>query len=79
MARLFIADDQGWITADIGTSSPTLQAALEHEQAEAVIRCALLMGLSALAQDGGWPDAVLERMSAFMEQMSREIRSEQLM
>ena len=79
MDRLFVADDQGWITADIATSSPTLQAALEHEQAEAVIRCALLMVLCALAQGGGWPDAVLEQMSTFMAYMSREIRSEQLM
>ena len=50
MARLVIGDEQGWITADVATSGTALEAALEHPQAEAVIRCALLMALCALAR-----------------------------
>ena len=79
MARLFVGDDQGWITADVVANGTTLQAALEHPQAEAVIRCALLMALCALTEGGGWPEAALESMCSFMERMSQELRSTQLM
>lgn len=78
MARLFVEDEQRWITADIATSGTTLEAALEHPQAEAVIRCALLMALCALVEGNGWPDTALQRMYAFMEHMSQELRSTQL-
>lgn len=78
MTRLLVGDEQGWITADVATSGPALAEALEHPQAEAVIRCALLMALCALAEGGGWPEAALLCMCSFMEQMSREIRTTQL-
>ena len=79
MTRLFVSDDQGWITADVATSGGALQTALEHPQAEAVIRCALLMALCALAEGGSWPDAALQCMCAFMEHMSEVLRASQLM
>ncbi len=79
MAQLFVCDSSGWITADIETSGTVLRAALSHEQAESVVRCAVLMALSALAQGGGWPTAVLEYMLAFMTSMKNEVHSEQLM
>ena len=69
MMRLFVSDEQGWITADVAASGPALQAGLDHPQAEAVIRCAVLMALCALAEGGSWPDAALQCMSAFMEHM----------
>ena len=79
MKRLFVSDDQGWITADVAANGIALQTALEHPQAEAVIRCALLMALCALAEGGSWPDAALQSMCSFMEQMSEMLRSSQLM
>jgi hypothetical protein len=79
MTRLLVGDEQGWITADVATNGPTLGEALAHPQAEAVIRCALLMALCALAEGGGWPEAALKNMCAFMERMSHEIRTTQLM
>ena len=79
MKQLHVKDEQGWITADVTANGTTLQTALEHPQAEAVIRCALLMALCALAEGGGWPDAALRSMGSFMEEMSEEIRSTQLM
>ena len=79
MDRLFIGDEQGWITADIATNGSALQGALEHPQADAVIRCCLLMALCALAEGNGWPEVALRRMGDFMERMSEELRSTRLM
>ena len=79
MARLLVCDNSGRITADIETTGPVLGDALDHEQAECVVRCAMLMALSALAQGGGWPTAVLETMTAFMTSMRTEVGAAQLM
>ncbi len=79
MTRLFVSDEQGWITADVDASGPALQAGLDHPQAEAVIRCAVLMALCALAEGGSWPDAALQCMCAFMEHMSEVLRATELM
>ncbi len=78
MARLFVCDTIGRITADIEAAGPTLRAALDHEQADSVIRCAVLMGLSALAEGGEWPAALLEFMTAFMSNMKDGVYSERL-
>lgn len=78
MARLFVCDQGGCITADIEASGTVLTEALDHEQADPVVRCAVLMALSALAEGGAWPSAVLDCMSGFMDAMMAEVRSEQL-
>lgn len=77
MARLFVCDDDGGITADIEASGMVLREALDHEQADPVVRCAVLMALSALAEGGAWPTAVLQCMSGFMDAMRSEVRSTQ--
>ena len=79
MARLMVCDQTGWITVDIEADGPVLGAALEHEKAQTVVRCAVLMALSALAEDGSWPTAALQVMAAFMASMKNEMRAEQLM
>ncbi len=78
MARLFVCDDKSRITADIEASGTILGDALDHEQANSVLRCAVLMALSALAEGGEWPDAVLECMSGFMDTMRSEVCSARL-
>jgi hypothetical protein len=78
MARLFVCDDDGRITADIEASGAVLREALEHEQADPVVRCAVIMALSALAQGGAWPSVVLESMSNFMDAMRNEVRTTRL-
>jgi hypothetical protein len=78
MARFFVCDQAGRITADIEADGTVLTEALDHEQADPVVRCAVLMALSALAEGGAWPSAVLECMSSFMDAMRTEVRSEQL-
>ena len=79
MARLFVCDNGGNITADIEASGNVLREALDHEQADTVVRCAVLMALSALAEGGAWPTAVLECMSRFMDAMRTEMRTAQLL
>jgi hypothetical protein len=77
MGRRFVCDRTGCITAQIEAEGPVLRAALEHERAESVVRCAVLMALSALVQDGRWPSAVLQAMAAFMASMRSQIDSPQ--
>jgi hypothetical protein len=79
MSRLLVCDQSGWITADIEASGPILAAALDHEKAESVVRCAVLMALSALAEGGAWPTTLLESMVGFMQSMKHEVHSERLM
>jgi hypothetical protein len=67
------------MTADIETSEPLLREALEHEKAETVLRCALLMSLSALAEGGVWPIAALQAMSDFMNSMKSGMLADRLM
>lgn len=78
MARLFVCDENGHVTADIEASGPILTEALDHEQATPVVLCAVLMALSALAEGGHWPTTVLEYMSSFMEVMKSQIASAHL-
>ena len=78
MARLFVCDTYGSITADIEANGPILGAALEDDQAESVVRCAVLMALSVLAEGGVWPTAALESMANFMSTMKHQVRGQQL-
>ncbi len=73
MMRRFRCDRAGDISAEIDVDNPLLAAALEHEKAESVVRCAVLMALSALAEGGSWPTSVLQAMAVFMERMKSEI------
>ena len=73
MTRRFRCDRAGDISAEIDVDNPFLATALEHEKAESVVRCAVLMALSALAEGGSWPANVLQAMAVFMERMKREI------
>ncbi|HYD50061.1 MAG TPA: hypothetical protein VEB21_17010 [Terriglobales bacterium] len=73
MTKMFVCDQIGALTADIEVEEPGLVDALEHEKADPVIRCALLMAVSSLAQGGSWPVAALESMAGFMQQMRDQV------
>ena len=79
MARLLVCDNSGWITVEIEADGPVMGAALEHDKAEPLIRCAVFMALSALAEGDSWPTVLLESMAGFMSDMRDEVRSQQLM
>jgi hypothetical protein len=79
MAHLLLDDDSGWITADIEVHGPVLGAALEHKDAEPIVRCAIMMALSALAADEAWPTELMQTMARFMSSMRNDVSSPQLM
>lgn len=78
MARLVISGADEGVVADIETRGAVLDGALEHELAEPVFRCAILMALSALAEGGPWPTAILQTMAAFMTMMREELTGRRL-
>ncbi len=78
MRRLFVCDDENKITVEVEVGGPVLRAALESDEADDVIRCAVLMALSALIEGGEWPTAALDAMSVFMTQMKADVRMVQL-
>ena len=69
MSCRFIADDNGLFSCELSVNGPVLDDALEHESADDVIKCAIIVALSALAQEDPWPDHLLELISAFMIEM----------
>jgi len=79
MARLFVCDKSGRISVDIEAEGPVMGAALEHDKAEPLIRCAVFMALSALAEGNHWPTVLLESMAGFMSGMRNEVRNQELM
>jgi len=77
MARLFVCGN-GEITIDIETV-PGLADALDDHQADALVRCAVLMVLSSLVEGGDWPTDAMRSMITFMTRMKHEVCSTQLM
>jgi hypothetical protein len=75
MARLFVCDAAGLVTADIEVVGVHLEDAFEHELAESVIRCAMLMALSTLVEGGDWPSEALDSMARLMGRMREDIVS----
>lgn len=73
MAKLFICDAHGLLTADIEAAGDYLDEALDHELAESVIRCAMLMAVSTLVEGGEWPSEALDSMSEFMNRMRDDL------
>lgn len=69
MNRRNIADESGRFNLEVEVHGTVLEGAIGHDNAEEVIKCAVIMALSVLAQDGPWPTAALESMSTFMTEM----------
>ncbi len=78
MARILLDDNGGWMTVDIEVNGPVLGAALEHEEAESIVRCAVMMALSALAADDPWPRQLLDSMAHFLSSMRNDVSSARL-
>jgi hypothetical protein len=69
MSRRSITDASGRFSLEVEVHGNILEDAIDHSNAEEVLKCAFLMALSVLAQDGPWPGAALESMSSFMTDM----------
>lgn len=76
MARVLICDSMGEIRARIEARGPVMAGALRTDEAENVLRCAVLMAMTSLAEGGMWPAAALESMAVFMEDMRVYVRQE---
>jgi hypothetical protein len=69
MSRRSISDESGRFNLEVEVHGSILEDAIDHSNAEEVLKVAFLMALSVLAQDGPWPGAALESMSSFMTDM----------
>jgi hypothetical protein len=77
MSLRLIEDDQGLFSCEVEVQS-VLQDAMDHEGAEDVLKCALIAALTALAEAGPWPDALLDSMATFMLEMREALIQETL-
>ena len=73
MARHRVIDDGGRFSVQLEVRDPILQEAIQHENADDVIKCAMIIALSVLAQSGPWPGAALASMSSFMTEMKTSL------
>ena len=64
-----IVDASGRFRLKVEVHGSVLEDAIDRSNAEDVLRCAMLMALSVLAEDGPWPTAALQSMSSFMSEM----------
>jgi hypothetical protein len=76
MRRRHISDDSGRFNLEVEVHGAVLEGAVHHSNAEEVLKCAVIMALSVLAQDGPWPGAALESMSSFMTEMKSRLIEE---
>ena len=76
MGRRLIVDDNGLFSCEFEVQGGVLDEALERQDAEDIIKCAVIVALSALAQEGPWPNTLLEVMSAFMFDLRDEVLQE---
>ncbi|MGH7786714.1 MAG: hypothetical protein ACRERC_07595 [Candidatus Binatia bacterium] len=73
MSRRNITDNCGRFNFEVEVHGAVLEDAIDHSNAEEVLKCAVIMALSVLAQDGPWPGAALESMSTFMTEMKSRL------
>lgn len=76
MSRRLISDESGRFNFEVEVHGTVLEGAIGHNNAEEVLKCALILALSVLAQDGPWPTAALESMSTFMTDMRTSLIGE---
>jgi hypothetical protein len=69
MSRRCVVDDGGRFSLEVHVRGPVLEEAIQHENADEVLKCAMIIALSVLAQAGPWPGAALASMSSFMSDM----------
>lgn len=72
MTRVF-ADAEGFFSCEVEVHGSVLREALAHDRAEELLRCAVIVALSALAQDEPWPDRALASLADFMVEMRERV------
>jgi hypothetical protein len=79
MNRRYFSDSEGRFSVEIEVDGTVFGDAIDHDLAEQVLKCANIMALCALAQDGPWPRALLERMAGFMSDMKAVLERQSVM
>jgi hypothetical protein len=69
----FFADAEGFFSCEVEVHGAVLREAIEHDRAEELLRCAVIVALSALAQDEPWPDRAMASLADFMLDMRQRI------
>ena len=78
MGSRLIADTAGFFTCEVEVRGAVLGEALEHERADELLRCAVIVALSALAQDEPWPDRAMASLADFMVEMRARVVGDDL-
>lgn len=73
MATRLITDPAGLFSCELEVRGRVLGEALEHQHADELLRCAMIVALSALAQDAPWPDRAMASLADFMVEMRARI------
>lgn len=73
MTNRLITDTAGLFTCELEVNGAVLRQALEHRHAEELLRCAVIVALSALAQDAPWPDRAMDSLAEFMVEMRERV------
>ncbi len=73
MTERNIRDRDGRFEISLSVHDEDLEDAVHHQDAEAVLRSALLLSLAVLMQSERWPDEALRSMSAFMKEMRQSL------
>ena len=73
MTQRTIRDRSGRFDISLEVYSEDLEPAIRHEDAEAVLRSAILLAFAVLMQSDRWPDEALRSMSSFMEDMRESL------
>lgn len=73
MSQRLITDKAGHFAVEVSVHGSVLTAALERHDADEVLKCAVIAALSALAQEGPWPKALLRSMWRFMADMRKAV------
>jgi hypothetical protein len=68
-----IRDREGRFEISVAVHDEQLFAAVDHEDADAVLRSAFLLALAVLMQSDPWPDEALRSMSDFMNDMRQSL------
>lgn len=68
-----IRDREGRFEISVSVHDEQLFAAVDHEDADAVLTSAILLALAVLIQSESWPDEALRSMSEFMKDMRQSL------
>ncbi len=74
MAQRFIADTNGFFSCELEVHGLVLDEALDRQNADEVLACAVIVALSVLAEGEPWVDGLMDSLAKFMTDMRDGVR-----